>query len=181
MAATKHEGYVCFQKMTSSVGARVFVNIMNEGMRLTCKRVVSSDSRTVYHISSNFADGPRDVPIIELQFGPANSLGTVTLIGHSAVPMSTYWSNEDILGFHASDKNYYQWSYLLTTEHSEEWTCTNRSGDNVAYYGLKHPSDPLYVVPSGCMLLSIEKAFGHLASELIAAMVIMSHIFLDVP
>ncbi|KAF8149343.1 hypothetical protein B0H34DRAFT_667731 [Crassisporium funariophilum] len=178
--ATKYGLPIFLEDKTGRLTGSEFVDI-HERMRLAYRCTVRDAARTVYGVfdlTSGASDAHR-VPVISLQFGSDNSLGTVTVGSSQAIQMTRYLSVVNIFAgsklrrFFASDGKEYRWGYRLTDDH--EWSCTNSSGQLVAYYNLKHPGEPEYYGSSGCML-SVEEAFGHLAPEMLATMMIMRNI-----
>ncbi|KAG1869766.1 hypothetical protein C8R48DRAFT_597385 [Suillus tomentosus] len=151
-----------------------FVDI-NDRLRLTLRCTTREAAHTTYIIYNTTAGTD---PVVTLNFGSNNSLGTITFGSGPQVPMNSFLEpspNENAKSrkFIGSDGQQYRWSWRTTQ--SEEWTCTNTSNQQVASYSLKVPGEPEYDHSSGCVL-TIEEAYPHLAVEMLASLTIMRHI-----
>ncbi|KAG2154353.1 uncharacterized protein EDB93DRAFT_154911 [Suillus bovinus] len=151
-----------------------FVDI-NDRLRLTLRCTARESTHTTYKIY-NAATGTD--PVVILNFGSNNSLGTITFGSGPQVSMNSFLehsANESARSrkFIGSDGQQYRWGWRTTQ--SEEWTCTNTSNQQVASYSLKVPGEPEYDHSSGCVL-TIEEAYPHLAAEMLASLTIMRHI-----
>ncbi|KAJ7597626.1 hypothetical protein C8J56DRAFT_920548 [Mycena floridula] len=153
---------------------------LHDRLRLDYRCTARDSTHTAYMIyKTNPQSYQSSVPtaLIALDFGPHNTLGTVSFSPHLSIPMKKYLykgsSGSKSRKFIASDGQEYLWSWRI--QDNQEWTCTNGSGYLVAYYSLKLPSEPHYEGSSGCTL-TIDESFGHLAHEMLATLMIMRHI-----
>ncbi|KAJ3876447.1 hypothetical protein F5051DRAFT_429775 [Lentinula edodes] len=154
-----------------------FVDI-HDRLRLTYRRSTErNSSHTAYMIYNTSAHVSHPQPLMALDFGPGNALGTVSFSSKLCVPMKKYLAKVPCKGrtykFLASDSQEYFWSWRAQA--NQEWTCTNTSGYLTAYYSLKTPGEPQYEGSSGCSL-TVDESFGHLASEILASLMILRHI-----
>jgi len=164
---------------TGSLSGSEFVDI-HDRMRL-CIRCTARDAQRcafmIYNI--NACPGGPLTPGAVLDFGPSNTLGTVSIGSGSYIPMSRYLTKVSPLGsslarkFVASDGQAYRWSWREGD--NSEWICQNGENYIVACYNLKLSEEPHYSGSSGCML-TVEEAYSHLAVELLASLTIMRYI-----
>jgi len=152
-----------------------FVDI-NDRLCLALRCTARGSTRTAYVI---YSKTDSVTTLVTLDFGPNNSLGTISFGSGAQVPMSEFLVESSAPGstktrkFTGSDGHEYRWSWRTTT--SEEWTCTDSSNHQVASYSLKVPGEPEYNGSSGCVL-TIEEAYPHLVTEMLASLTIMRHI-----
>ncbi|EGO00477.1 hypothetical protein SERLA73DRAFT_136371 [Serpula lacrymans var. lacrymans S7.3] len=155
-------------------------NDLNDRMCLRLRCTARESTHTAYMIFdiTHHSDGLQK-PLAALDFGPNESLGTISYSSGSQIPMKDYLMKLSTFGsskarkFVGSDGQEYRWNWRITKD--QEWTCTNSSGYTVADYSLKLPGEPEYVSSSGCMF-TIDEAFPHLAAEFLASLTIMRHI-----
>ncbi|THV04389.1 hypothetical protein K435DRAFT_826860 [Dendrothele bispora CBS 962.96] len=153
---------------------------IHDRLRLTYRRTTDLSAPhtayMIYNTSPNSTPGSYSSALIALAFGPNNDLGTVSFSSKVSIPMKKYLMKVSSVGrirkFVASDGQEYFWSWR--SQSNQEWTCTNVKGYLIAYYSLKTPGEPQYE-SSGCSL-TVEEAFGHLAPEMLASLMIMRHI-----
>lgn len=159
---------------TGNLTGSHFVDI-NDRLRLMLRCTTRGSTHATYIICNTTAGTE---PVVTLNFGSNNSLGTIAFGSGPQVPMSSFLESSPngsakSRTFTGSDGNQYRWSWRTTQ--SEEWTCTNASNHQVASYSLKVPGEPEYDHSSGCVL-TIEEAYPHLAAEMLASLTIMRHI-----
>ncbi|KAJ3510897.1 hypothetical protein NLJ89_g4411 [Agrocybe chaxingu] len=108
-------------------------------------------------------------PIIELEFSPNESLGTISFLKgpyQGSIHMGRYLRKTAFFGtslsrkFMASDGREYKWGYR--TYPGQEWTCTTMDNVLVAHYDLKNPNHRFYDV-SGNNLIVYEP-WAHIVS-----------------
>ncbi|KAJ7181368.1 hypothetical protein C8R43DRAFT_911677 [Mycena crocata] len=135
-------------------------------------------SYMIYNTSPTAFQSAVPKPLVGLDFGPNNALGTISF---SSVPMPmrkylvkpTPMGSPKLRRFVASDGQTYQWA--RRAQANQEWTCTNANGYVIASYSLKAAGEPDYSNSSGC-ILEIAEQFGSLAPEMLASLLIMRHI-----
>ncbi|KAF9456047.1 hypothetical protein BDZ94DRAFT_1178601 [Collybia nuda] len=163
---------------SGSLSGSEFVDL-NDRMRLSYRCTAREETHTAYMIYNTTNGYGASRPLLALEFGPHNKLGTITFGVDSSMDMRKYLSKISSLRssksrkFIASDNQEYRWGWRVKDD--QEWTCTNSHGCLIAYYNLKTPGEPEYVDSSGCML-TVEQQYGHLAPEMLASLMIMRHI-----
>ncbi|KAK7446365.1 hypothetical protein VKT23_014571 [Stygiomarasmius scandens] len=187
---------------TGKLTGSEFIDV-HDRLRLSYRRTtdlsVPHTAYMIYNTSSNTYPGSFSTALIALSFGSNNDLGTVSFSSKVSIPMKKYLIKVSSVGrvrkFVASDGQEYYWSWR--SQANQEWTvrmtadcfihtalnlsatskrqCTNVKGYLIAYYSLKTPGEPQYET-SGCSL-TVEEAFGHLAPEMLASLMIMRHIY----
>ncbi|KAK0201770.1 hypothetical protein DFS33DRAFT_1265142 [Desarmillaria ectypa] len=171
---TKYGIPIFLEDKSGRLSGSEFIDI-HERMRFSYRCTARDATHTAYMIF-NLSAAAYHRAIVALDFGPGNSLGTISW-GGVTIPMNKYLVRVLTLGrarkFVASDSQEYIWSWR--TKDSQEWTCTNAKGYLVAYYSLKVPGEPPYQGSSGCSL-TVDEAYGHLAAECLASLMIMRHI-----
>ncbi|KAF4615981.1 hypothetical protein D9613_011272 [Agrocybe pediades] len=123
--------------------------------------------------------------LIELEFRPDESLGTITFVwpprppNPRVIPMSQYLRKMSFFGpsttrkFIAGDGREYRWGHRVVA--GQEWSCTSADDILVAHYDLKPPDVRTYGITSGNNL-TIYQSFSYLSSEIIASFLIMRQI-----
>jgi len=120
-------------------------------------------------------------PIIQLDFMPDESLGTVWFLRGpmtDSVPMGKYLKKTAFFGgslsrrFVGSDGREYKWGFQ--THAGQEWSCTTGDDYLVAHYDLKPANVQTYDVSGNS--LTIYEGFQGVAAEILATLVIMRHI-----
>ncbi|KAJ6528517.1 hypothetical protein B0H19DRAFT_536248 [Mycena capillaripes] len=153
---------------------------IHERLRFTIRctaRDVCHTSFMVYNSSPAVFQSAFPKPLVALDFGANNALGTISFAS-VPMPMRKYLTkhamgSSRVRQFVGSDGQTYRWS--RRTQPNQEWTCTNANGYVIASYSLKAPGVPEYSDSSGC-ILEIAEQFGSLAPEMIASLWIMRHI-----
>ncbi|KAK0464400.1 uncharacterized protein EV420DRAFT_1040208 [Desarmillaria tabescens] len=172
MSPTKYGLPFFLEDKSGKLSGSEFIDI-HERMRFSYRCTARDATHTAYMI---FNPNASRRAIVALDFGPRNALGTISLGGVS-IPMNKYLvrvpGRARARKFVASDSQEYIWSWR--TKDNQEWTCTNAKGYLVAYYSLKVPGEPPYHGSSGCSL-TVDEAYGHLAAECLASLMIMRHI-----
>ncbi|KAJ7661039.1 hypothetical protein B0H17DRAFT_1185273 [Mycena rosella] len=157
-----------------------FIDI-HERLNLTLRCTARDSCHTsymIYNTSPNVYQSTIPKPLAGLDFGPNNTLGTISF-SSVTVPMRKYLTKPTPMGssklrrFVASDGQIYQWA--RRSQPNQEWTCTNVNGYVIASYSLKAPGEPEYSNSSGSCL-EISEQFGSLAPEMLASLWIMRHI-----
>ncbi|KAJ7082122.1 hypothetical protein C8R44DRAFT_722440 [Mycena epipterygia] len=157
-----------------------FIDI-HERLHLTVRCTARDSCHTsymIYNTNPAVFQSPIPKPLAGLDFGPDNSLGTISF-SSVGMPMRKYLTKPTPIGssklrrFVASDGQTYQWA--RRAQPNQEWTCTNAKGYVIASYSLKAPGEPEYSNSSGC-ILEIAEQFGSLAPEMLASLWIMRHI-----
>jgi len=154
---------------------------IHDRIRLTLKCTQKAPTHTVYMIydRTRTAVFNYNEPLAVLDFGPNDTLGTVSFKTGVQTPMKQYLVRASAFGrsttrkFIAHDGQEYQWSWRIKPD--QEWTCTNASGYLVACYSLKLEGEPHYEGSSGCML-TVDESYPHLLTEMLASLTIMRHI-----
>ncbi|KAH7923155.1 hypothetical protein BV22DRAFT_1048391 [Leucogyrophana mollusca] len=158
-----------------------FVDI-NDRLCLRLRCTAREPTHTAYMIYNVTCASDLLKPLVALDFGPDDTLGTIAFGSGSQMAMKQYLTKLSPLGrlpssktrkFIGSDGQEYRWSWRSTK--GQEWTCTNSSQYLVAFYTLKLSSEPEYNGSSGCML-TIDEAYPHLVAEMLASLTIMRHI-----
>ncbi|KDR67038.1 hypothetical protein GALMADRAFT_80228 [Galerina marginata CBS 339.88] len=179
--ATKFGLPYFLEDKTGRLTGSEFVDL-HDRMKLVYRCKVRDATEEVYEIYDITAGTYNSfhLAVATLTFGANHALGTISFgTSESSTLMSRYLSQVNIFAgsklrrFFASDTNEYRWGYRLAD--GNEWTCTNSGGRVVAHYNLKNAGEPPYFGSSGCML-TVEEDFGHLASEMLATVMIMRHI-----
>ncbi|KDQ23090.1 hypothetical protein PLEOSDRAFT_1049836 [Pleurotus ostreatus PC15] len=170
------------EDMTGKLTGSEFVDIYGR-MRLTLRRTTFDTTRAAYMIfnttsSAGYSPHSTTQPLVALDFGPKNALGTISFPPNVCLPMQKYLiqtssGSSKSRRFRASDGQDYCWAYRGQID--QEWACTNANGYVVAYYSLKPHGEPEYAGSSGCSL-TIEEPYPHIAPELLASLLIMRHI-----
>ncbi|KAG7440820.1 uncharacterized protein BT62DRAFT_923696 [Guyanagaster necrorhizus] len=174
---TKYGIPIFLEDKSGKLTGSEFIDI-HDRMRFSYRCTARDGTHTAYMIFNLTAAAVMYHPraIAALDFGPGNSLGTISW-GGVTIPMKKYLVRVSNRGrarkFVASDSQEYIWSWR--TKDNQEWTCTNVNGYLVAYYSLKVPGEPPYEGSSGCSL-TVDEAYGHLAAECLASLMIMRHI-----
>ncbi|KAJ8096128.1 hypothetical protein PM082_000035 [Marasmius tenuissimus] len=128
-----------------------------------------STSHSTYMIFS--ASSPSE-PLMALNFGPKNALGSVSFSSQACYPMNQYLAKVSTPSgrawkFVARDGQEYLWRWR--SQANQEWTCTNPQGYLIAYYSLHTPGES-----SGCSL-TIEEPYPHLATEMLGTLMVLRH------
>ncbi|KAK7052656.1 hypothetical protein R3P38DRAFT_2861536 [Favolaschia claudopus] len=168
-----------FEDTTGRLTGSEFADI-HERLRFTVRCTAHDTCHTsymVYNTTPSVYQSTIPKPLVALDFGPNNALGTVS-VASVPMPMRKYlyknpMGSSKVRRFVASDGQTYQWS--RRTQPNQEWTCTNANNYVIASYSLKAPGEPEYSNSSGC-ILEIAEQFGTLAAEMIASLLIMRHI-----
>ncbi|KAK0244098.1 hypothetical protein EDD85DRAFT_759232 [Armillaria nabsnona] len=175
---TKYGIPIFLEDKSGKLSGSEFIDI-HERMRFSYRCTARDATHTAYMIFNAY----HRAAVVALDFGPGNSLGTISW-GGVTIPMNKYLVRVSNRGdtdrhvgrvrkFVGSDSQEYFWSWR--TQDNQEWTCTNTKGYLVAYYSLKVPGEPPYEGSSGCSL-TVDEAYGHLAAECLASLMIMRHI-----
>ncbi|KAJ2924771.1 hypothetical protein H1R20_g12323, partial [Candolleomyces eurysporus] len=179
MQATRYYQPYFLEDRTGRLSGSEFVDI-HERVRLAY-RCTRRDARgtqyCIFELSS-----PRDDaytrPVIALEFGPNNELGTITFGGAYTgldmyLPKVTPGGTTRHRTFTGQNGQRYKWSYRTHEDH--EWTCVDNADNVVAFYNLKIPGEPPYPNSSGCML-TVEELYGDMSCEFLATCLLMRHI-----
>jgi len=154
---------------------------IHDRVRLSLRCTQQTQTNTTYMIfdrSRTSAYGYNN-PLVVLNFGPNNTLGTVSFKTGVHIPMNQYLAKTSLFGrsstrkFIAQDGQEYQWTWHVNP--TQEWTCSNASGYFVASYSLKLEGEPEYPRSSGCML-TVAESYPNLLAEMLASVTIMRHI-----
>ncbi|KAJ7607289.1 hypothetical protein DFH06DRAFT_216436 [Mycena polygramma] len=179
MSFTRYGMPYILEDTTGRLTGSEFVDI-HERVRFTVRctaRDVSHTAFMIYNTSPAVFQSAVPKPLVALDFGPNNSLGTISF-SSVPMPMRKYLTRHamgsaKVRRFVASDGQTYQWA--RRTQTNQEWTCTNANGYVIASYSLKAAGEPEYSNSSGC-ILEIAEQFGSLAPEMIASLWIVRHI-----
>ena len=88
------------EDQTGKLSGSDFVDI-HDRMRLSFRCTADNATHTaymIYDISSHVYQGSYPKPLVALDFGPNNSLGTVTFSPHTNLPMKKYLVKSSALG-----------------------------------------------------------------------------------
>ncbi|KZS90863.1 hypothetical protein SISNIDRAFT_518207 [Sistotremastrum niveocremeum HHB9708] len=101
--------------------------------------------------------------------------------GGTVIPLKNYLKKVSKFGgsslyrkFQALDSNEYRWQKCILP--GQTWTCTNIFNQVVAHFDLKDPSEPIYDKMSSGNFFIIDEAYGQVAVELLATLILMRHI-----
>ncbi|KAJ6522242.1 hypothetical protein B0H10DRAFT_2027921 [Mycena sp. CBHHK59/15] len=177
---TKYGMPYILEDTTGRLTGSEFIDI-HERLHLTVRCTACDPYHTsymIYNTSPTVFQSAVPKPLVGMDFGPNNSLGTISF-SSVGMPMRKYLSKPTPMGssklrrFVGSDGQQYQWARHAHA--NQEWTCTNANGYVIASYSLKAPGEPEYSSSSGC-ILEIAEQFGGLAPEMLASLWIMRHI-----
>ncbi|KAF8224609.1 hypothetical protein L208DRAFT_475661 [Tricholoma matsutake] len=163
---------------TGELTGSEFVDL-NDRMHLTYRCTARNSTHIAYMIYDATTSSGASRPLVALDFGPNNQLGTISFGPDSSMEMKKYltklspFGSSKVRKFLASDGQEYRWSWRIKDH--QEWTCTNNRGYLIAYYSLKTPGEPEYVNSSGCML-TVEQQYAPLVPEMLASVMIMRNI-----
>ncbi|KAH8834363.1 hypothetical protein DL96DRAFT_1456838 [Flagelloscypha sp. PMI_526] len=164
---------------TGSLTGSDYVDIYQR-LTLTVRCTARDASHAAYMI---YNDRTSSTPLAALDFGPKNALGTISFVPSNAssnpiaMSMKTYLdrsggfpgNNKSTARFSGSDGQEYKWKQHV--EEGQDWTCSNvNTGRYIASYG----SDPSGQTSQ--QLFTLEEDFVHLASEILASLLIVRHI-----